>query len=154
MESTSSHNSIKDALINGTIFTETCWTLAEDLGQERSTCNWVGQKREKEKENKKWNGTCAPGWGGAKGEVPMSGETPHWWEISRDRWEVQGPRGETNNQSVVSRTEWDLYRWCMPQSGMPQPERCVHWYGWGLGAGIWDLESKPGERTVSCKEPV
>ena len=45
------------------------------------------------------------GRGGAKREVPVSGETPHWWEISRDKWEVEGPRGETNNQSVVSRTE-------------------------------------------------
>ena len=42
--------------------------------------------------------------GELKERFPCLGK-PHWWEISRDRWEVQGPRGETNNQSVVSRTE-------------------------------------------------
>ena len=136
MESTSSHNGIKDALINGTIFTENCWTLAEDLGQERSTCNWVGQKREKEKENKKWNGTCAPGWGGAKGEVPMSGETSLVGDQQgqmggsgaqrRDQQSVCGKQDRMRPIQMVYATVWNAPAW----------EVCpLVW----MGAGCWNM---------------
>ena len=60
------------------------------------------ERKGKRKEEVKWD-LCP--WGQLKERFPYLGKPPHWWEITRDRWEVQGPRGETNNQSVVSRTE-------------------------------------------------
>lgn len=43
----------------------------------------------------------------------------------------------------------------MPPPWSPQPVTWVLWNGNGLGAKIWDLEDRPGEKTgVGCMEIV
>ena len=134
----------------------TCRTLTEDLvylkGQERSPCNRVGQKKEEGRRKRRGN---------RRGPLPLRGELKErrdshikgspltGGEISWDRRGAsRATGGGHSNQSVASRTEWDLHRWSMPQPCGPQPETCVLQCGWGLGVGRWVLESKPGERTA------
>ena len=46
----------------------------------------------------------------------------------------------------------DLYRRSKPQHCVSQLEKCVHQCGWGLGAGMYDLESRSRERTALGSE--
>jgi len=85
--------------------------------------------------------------------ISISGEIPSLlgWSAGTEE-EVRGLGGEWSNQSVVDATKWDLQRWSMPQSCMPQPEKGVRWFAQGLDARIWGVESRPTEGTaVGCE---
>ena len=92
---------------------------------------------------------------GSEGEVPTSGEFPSPAGASvGTEGEFRGLSEESSvacnlKRSVACKTESDLHRQSMSQPCALYPETCVCHREWGLGAGTWGLESKPGK---GCEE--
>ena len=59
-----------------------------------------------------------------------------------------GLRKEPSNQSLVSKTEYDIHRLSVPQICAPQPEMGICRCTQGLDAGTWSLESITRDRLL------
>ena len=115
-------------------------TSASQKGK-KSPHNWVGQKKEKEKEigmgPVPLGGSCERGKVSIPWEVPsLSGRTAG---TEGDLWSLGK---ECSNQLVQGKVERDLHRWSVP-TGTPQPETLFLWGGQGLSVEARALEVRP-----------
>ena len=89
-----------------------------------------------------------------RGNVPAPWEAPSAVGRSAQiEGELQSLGGEHSSWLATARVEGELHRQSVLPPCTPQSEVWVRWCRWGLGAGTWASEIRPGDRTgVGCAE--